>query len=197
MKRSHKIILGSAVAFVLIIFSCQFALKRFLSYEYSRFKSPDGRYELIVYGIPTFIPTMPGNAGDAPGFVQLVDQNGNVLNEADVSMVQGIEASDIFWEKRTVFIGSLGEWKLPFLSYEYHRFKSPDGRYELIVYGISTMPTIPGNAGDAPGFVQLVDQKGNVLMESDLDTVQEIEKPDILWEKKYVNIKPIGVWKLP
>ena len=113
MKRSHKIMLVSAIAFVLIVFSCQFALKRFLSYEYSRFKSPDGRYELIVYGIPTFIPTMPGNAGDAPGFVQLVDQNGNVLNEADVSMVQGIEPYAIFWEKRSVHIKLIADWELP------------------------------------------------------------------------------------
>jgi hypothetical protein len=194
MKKSHKIMLGSALAFVLIIFSCQLALKRFLSYEYNRFKSPDGKYEIVVYGIPTFIPTMPGNAGDASGFVQLVDQKGNVLNEADISMVQSVDIVDIFWEKRTVFIGSIGEWKLPFLSYEYNRFKSPDSKYELIVYGI---PTTPGNADDDPGFVQLVDQKGNVLMESDLDTVQEIEKSNIFWGKKYVNIKSIGTWELP
>jgi hypothetical protein len=113
MKKSHKIMLGSAIAFVLIVFSCQLAMKRFLSYEYSRFKSPDGKYEIVVYGIPTFIPTMPGNAGDAPGFVQLVDQKGNVLNEADISMVQKVEISDIFWKKKSVNIKPTGEWDLP------------------------------------------------------------------------------------
>ena len=96
MKKSHKIMLGSALAFVLTVFSCQLAMKRFLSYEYSRFKSPDGKYEIVVYGIPTFIPTMPG---DAPGFVQLVDQKGNVLNEADIDKVQDVDPTTIFWEK--------------------------------------------------------------------------------------------------
>ena len=42
---------------------------------------------------------MPGNAGDAPEFVQLVDKKGNVLNEADVDMVQSVYVPDIFWEK--------------------------------------------------------------------------------------------------
>ena len=113
MKKSHKIMLGSAIAFVLIVFSCQLAMKRFLSYEYSRFKSPDGKYEIVVYGIPTFIPTMPGNAGDAPGFVQLVDQKGNVLNEANVDMVQIIEPAALIWGKKVVHIISIADWELP------------------------------------------------------------------------------------
>jgi hypothetical protein len=49
----------------------------------------------VVYGIPT----MPGNAGDASGFVQLIDQKGNVLNEADISMAQDVDPTTIFWEK--------------------------------------------------------------------------------------------------
>ena len=109
--------LGSAVSLFMIVFSCQFAMKRFLSYEYSRFKSPDGKYEIIVYEIPTFldavIPTMPGDSFPIPGFVQLVDQKGNVLNEADVDDVQWIESSAIFWEKKSVYIKSLEEWELP------------------------------------------------------------------------------------
>ena len=113
MKKYKKIIIGSAIAFVLIVFSCQFALKRFLSYEYNRFKSPDGKYEIVVYGIPTFIPTMPGNAGDAPGFVQLVDQKGNVLNEADVDKVQDVESFTTIWEKKSVSVGLVAEWELP------------------------------------------------------------------------------------
>ena len=54
---------------------------------------------------------MPGQAGDAPGKVRLYDQNGTLLHEADVAMVQLVD--QVEWGERSVRIKLVAEWELP------------------------------------------------------------------------------------
>ena len=53
-----------------------------------------------------------GGGGDAPGYVQLIDENGKVLKEEKVDMVQGVD--NPWWDKNSVSIRYLfTEWDLP------------------------------------------------------------------------------------
>jgi len=54
---------------------------------------------------------MPGQSGDAPGYVGLYDSSGRMLAEKDVDMVQA--ADRISWEKKKVSIWLVAEWNLP------------------------------------------------------------------------------------
>lgn len=79
------------------------------------FPSPDGRYKLVVYKytIYNYIPTMPGQGGDAPGVVRLLDSKDNVLQEAKLEMVQNVGSREVEWEKDKVHIKLIAEWPLP------------------------------------------------------------------------------------
>lgn len=79
------------------------------------FPSPDGRYKLVVYKYKThtYIPTMPGQGGDAPGVVRLLDSKNNVLQEAKLEMARNVGPSEIVWEKDKVHIKLIAEWPLP------------------------------------------------------------------------------------
>lgn len=54
---------------------------------------------------------MPGQYGDAPGYIRLYDNAGHVLAETDVVMVQ--IADRVTWEKNKVNIWLVAEWDLP------------------------------------------------------------------------------------
>lgn len=78
----------------------------------------------------------------------------------------------------------------------YVDFPSPDGRYKVLVYrrpGLLAMA--PGQSGDAPGRVLLVDSKGHVLKESPVEMVQLVEVP--AWRADAVEVRPFGDWPLP
>jgi hypothetical protein len=49
--------------------------------EYQAFESPDGRFRVVVYSFPSPAPMMPGQGGDARGFVRLYDLSGRLLRE--------------------------------------------------------------------------------------------------------------------
>jgi hypothetical protein len=73
--------------------------------------SPDGRFEMVVYRVPTK-SAMPGQAGDAPGFVRLYDKRtGRVLEQKDVEMVQNIDQFE--WSATNLYIKLFADWKLP------------------------------------------------------------------------------------
>lgn len=79
--------------------------------EYRRYSSPDGRFEIVVFRIPTAF-AMPGGSSDAPGYFQLLDtKTGRVLHKQDVEMVQLVD--QVTWSDTNVEIRLLADWSLP------------------------------------------------------------------------------------
>src|SRR5215213_1882632 len=78
------------------------------------FPSPDGRYKLVVYARP-MSSASPGQGSDAPGYVQLQDQSGRVLEGGYVEVVQN--AYEVEWRADEVEVGPHGDgrytWRLP------------------------------------------------------------------------------------
>ena len=76
-----------------------------------RYASPDGRFEIVVYRIPSRI-AFPGQGSDAPGWFVLRDvQTGRVLRERNVEMVQLVDPPQ--WSPTNVNVTLLADWKLP------------------------------------------------------------------------------------
>ncbi|MEM8687261.1 MAG: hypothetical protein AAGF81_08030, partial [Pseudomonadota bacterium] len=99
MKRIGRILLGLLVAVL-----CAAGVLHVSRYsggdtEYARFKSPDGRFELVVYRHPVLF-AMPGQGSDAPGTIVLQTSGGKHLQSTPVSMVQLV--SEPRWETETV-----------------------------------------------------------------------------------------------
>ena len=79
--------------------------------EYRRFASPDGRFQIVVFRIPSRV-AMPGQSSDAPGYIQLRDtRTGRVLRERSVEMVQLVDR--IEWSPTNVDVRLLADWSLP------------------------------------------------------------------------------------
>lgn len=113
MKKSHKIVVG--VCCVILIFLGLWKLWELApAGVYSSSTSPDGQFKIVVYRKLVFPFMFPGQSGDAPGYVRLLDTHGKVLKEKDVDMVQSIDHDNIIWEKDSVFIFYFAEeWYLP------------------------------------------------------------------------------------
>ena len=79
--------------------------------EYRRFESPRGDFRILVMRQGSFGAMMPGQSGDAPGVVRLVDREGHVLQEKAVSMVQLVD--QVTWREDRVTIRGLADWQLP------------------------------------------------------------------------------------
>ncbi len=79
--------------------------------EYREFKSPDGKYKIIVFYHPSWFAVSPGQAGDNPGTIQLQDERGKVLKETEVEMVQLVD--NVEWQDKKVYIKLLVDWDLP------------------------------------------------------------------------------------
>jgi len=78
----------------------------------------------------------------------------------------------------------------------YHVFASPDGRFEIVVYCLPTWGLMPGQSGDARGFVRLLDRKTRrVLAHKEVEMVQLVDQVD--WSKDTVAVKLIAQWDLP
>ena len=110
MKRIGRILLGLLVAMV-----CAAGILLMARYsggpsEYARFKSPDGRFELVVYRQPMLF-AMPGQGSDAPGTIVLQTSDGEELQRAPVTMVQ--QVSNPRWAEDKVSMKLLFDWKLP------------------------------------------------------------------------------------
>jgi hypothetical protein len=102
--------IGLVVAGVALVVTFMI-LRRPKSEEYRRFSSPDGRFQIAVFRIPTAF-AMPGGSSDAPGYFQLVDtQTGRVLREQTVEMVQ--LADHVTWSATNVDVRLLADWSLP------------------------------------------------------------------------------------
>ena len=80
--------------------------------EYRSSVSPDGRFKMVVYRIPVTTTMMPGQSGDAPGFVRLYDQrSGHILEQKNVGMVQNIDQFE--WSPTNLYIKLFADWRLP------------------------------------------------------------------------------------
>jgi hypothetical protein len=84
-----------------------------MSEEYSTFTRPDGKYRVVVSKKTTFLNLKPtiGGSSDAPGVVRLYDQQGKLLQETKVDMVQQVESVE--WPPKGVYIKLIAEWALP------------------------------------------------------------------------------------
>ncbi|MFM9971739.1 MAG: hypothetical protein ACKVQK_25445 [Burkholderiales bacterium] len=79
--------------------------------EYAAFVRPDGQYRVVVFRKAKWPALMPGQAGDAPGTVELHDRNGILIKETAVEMVQLVE--NVVWLEKKVQIKLVVEWDLP------------------------------------------------------------------------------------
>ena len=110
MKRLARVVLGLIVAL-----ACAGGLLAASWYfggttEYARFKSPDERYEVVVYRHPMLL-ALPGQGSDAPGTIVLLDAAGRELQSTSVGMVQ--QVSEPRWSEDAVAMKLLFRWKLP------------------------------------------------------------------------------------
>lgn len=110
MKRIGRIILGLLVALI-----CAAGLLLVSRYsggptEYARYKSPDGRFELVFYRHPMLF-AMPGQGSDAPGTIVLLTSAGRELQRTPVSMVQLV--TEPRWGEDSVGMKLLFDWTLP------------------------------------------------------------------------------------
>lgn len=79
---------------------------------------------------------------------------------------------------------------------EYRRFDSPDGNFHVLVIHQGTLGALlPGQSGDAPGIVQLIDKQGRVLEQTPVEMVQLVD--NVRWHDERVDIRLIAVWNLP
>ncbi len=79
--------------------------------DYATFESPDGQYKIVVLRKKEFFGSAPGQAGDSPGEVRLINKNGDVIEKTDVEMVQLVE--NVEWTDKSVYIKLVADWKLP------------------------------------------------------------------------------------
>lgn len=80
--------------------------------EYRTFNSPDRRYKVVVVRSRTFLPMMPGQSSDAPGWVEIYDaQREKLIARKRVEMVQTVDK--VNWSATNVEIKFVGEWQLP------------------------------------------------------------------------------------
>jgi hypothetical protein len=85
--------------------------RRATAQVYHTFTSPDGRFKVVVFRIPSIFAA-PGDSGGASGYVRLYDsRSGQVLEQKDVEMVQTID--QMTWSSTNVDIKLFAEWKLP------------------------------------------------------------------------------------
>ena len=61
---------------------------------------------IVVYSTPQLF-TLPGGGGDASGFLQLLNEKDQVIQEIDIGMVQQIEKDFIYWSRSDVYIQQL------------------------------------------------------------------------------------------
>ncbi len=79
---------------------------------YRTFERPDGAFRIVVLRRPLSF-AMPGQAGDAPGIVQLVNRKGQVLRQTEVEMAQFVNENTIEWSRNAVHIKLVVDWTLP------------------------------------------------------------------------------------
>ena|SRR3989442_2744055 len=106
--RKKKILILSVIICLAVLAMLPFVLTG----EYSRVRSPDGRF----YAIATFpiweryYPMMPGQSGDKSGYVTIYTADGHSCGRTSVDMVSSIR--DLEWRSDRAEIRLVAEWDL-------------------------------------------------------------------------------------
>lgn len=76
---------------------------------YKQYMDPSGRYKaMITYKTYLSLLPMPiGSSSDKPGYVKIVDENGNNLGEIPVPMLQ---MAEVEWTAEGAEVRLIGEW---------------------------------------------------------------------------------------
>jgi hypothetical protein len=109
MTRRFWTVIGVLLALCATAFGAVALIRR--EELHASFSRPDGQYRVLVFRRMYSFGVMPGQGGDVPGRVVLVDRSGEALREAPVEMVQLVE--NVEWLDAGVFIFPCGEWTLP------------------------------------------------------------------------------------
>ncbi|MBS0638775.1 MAG: hypothetical protein JSS43_02815 [Proteobacteria bacterium] len=79
----------------------------------------------------------------------------------------------------------------------YRTFERPDGAYRLVVLRRQLPFAMPGQASDAPGIVRLLDRKGKVLRQTEVEMVQFVNDNTVTWSRRSVHVTLVVDWSLP
>ncbi len=109
ISKKIKIVKFLPVIILLLLISSQFGCGKME--EYATFNSPDGKYKIVVMKTSSYFGKSPGQGGDSPGEVRLVNKNGDILQKKDVEMVQLVE--NVEWSEKNVYIKLVADWDLP------------------------------------------------------------------------------------
>src|SRR5690349_17997856 len=104
MSRAATIVVCALVAFIVVA-----ALHLFSRTEVSRFSDPSGKYTVIVSKrrYQSYLPRMPGQGGDAPGFVEILGPNRKSMGRVPIAMLQQV---DVRWSSSGAEIRLIAEW---------------------------------------------------------------------------------------
>ena len=94
-----------------VLIGRRFMFGNLMMEKYAAFDSPDGKYQIVVMRKKELLGSAPGQAGDSPGEVRLVNKKSDVLEKTDVEMVQLVEKVE--WNDKTVYIKLIADWNLP------------------------------------------------------------------------------------
>jgi len=109
--RGNRLLISVFALLLIILVAWWIWSPRLLAQEYAVFTRPDGHYRVVALRTPVWPAMMPGQASDAPGKVQLYDQQNKLLRETEVEMVQLVDHVD--WIENKVQIKMIAEWDLP------------------------------------------------------------------------------------
>jgi hypothetical protein len=72
-------------------------------------KSPTGNYiaKATFKTFYSFIPMAPGSSSDKPGYVDIVNKNGDSMGEIPVPMLQ---LAGVYWKPNGADVEMIGEW---------------------------------------------------------------------------------------
>jgi hypothetical protein len=109
-RRRRLLLWAAAIAGAFVVF-LWIATPHLPMEESASYTRPDGKYRIVVFRIPVWLAMMPGQGSDAPGVVRLYDQQGKLLHETKVEMVQLVDHVD--WGPKKVEIKLIADWDLP------------------------------------------------------------------------------------
>jgi hypothetical protein len=112
MRRAGRVL--AAAALVASSASVWWLLAPREGIEVERFRSPDGRYAVVLTADPRPRPfALPGQGSDRPGAVTLVAADGRRLWTAPVELVSAIGATSVRFHADSVSVVGVVDWPLP------------------------------------------------------------------------------------
>lgn len=118
LKRSPKQVAVLAVTLLLVILAFIVVGRKIyygeiFGYERGRFTSPDGHYQIIIWGRGVnLLPSGPGDAGGVPGNAAVFDlKTGKQIGRATLDMAY--LATTCSWSLTNVSVVDVGQWELP------------------------------------------------------------------------------------